>query len=141
MKFDFNKSLQDINDKPMTEFEYNDKSIKPEYYPDGSMKPKLDGKENPVMKKITFRTTAMGQLFILSQKDIDGKIAENIKLDRFDLARRIQRSKDPIELNIDELKILKDLMIERTQTLIAGQFRDFLEDKKIKAVPDKEKTG
>lgn len=125
MKFDFTKCLIDIDDKPMVEVKYKDKTEKLEFYPNNSIKPDLNENGTPKMKDVLFDDVVVQAL--LSHREEDDKLPEEVKRSRYKLSRRIKRAKKPINLSINEMKMIKDICIERHGILISGNVCDFLE--------------
>lgn len=70
---------------------------------------------------------------ILTQKDAQS-ITNEEKMKRWTLAKKVQKSKDSVEMTIEEVAKIKELVLANATTWVAGQVADALEGVKEEEV-------
>lgn len=127
---DFSKALSKMDGSVLQDPVFDEiGSIKQEPLIIDEVQAEKDGKllTKNVMKDITFKSLCVNLLAGLSKADEN--LSGEAKLKRFVLGQKIQKSDEPIELGIDELKEIKDLVGKSQAPLVVGQVWNFLEGK------------
>lgn len=113
MKIDFNATFKTIYDSPATPSPLMENAPDPE------------DPDKTIRQEVTLRSISVNAL-LSNESGMTGKV----KLDRYDLAKRIQDSNGTLEISVKESNLLQKLVGKQQNPLVVGQAMPMLEGEK-----------